>query len=133
MSRVLKVDDPQIPVEPLDDRDEQHVIVLKDIDTCCPSCDLLMNSTAIFRQFCEPMRGDVVASWEMGGELLMTNPSSRTHAATDLGRPPMEHPIYYPITEHLICLEFDKVLPYDGDAVGVHNQCVKVDWSLEGT
>ena len=79
------------------------------------------------------MWGDVVASRQMRGKLLVTSSGSCTLSATDLGRPPMEHPIHYSIAEHRLCLERGKVLPFNGDVEGIHNHCVRVSWSLKGT
>ncbi len=67
----------------------------------------------------------------MGSDSWLTNPSFSAYASTDLSRPPLAHPVHYPVAEHLLSLKRSEVLPFNGDAKGVHNLCMDVVWMLQ--
>ena len=67
----------------------------------------------------------------MRSDAWLTNPSFDAYASTDLSRPPMAHPVHYPIAEHLFCLKRSEVLPFNGDAKGIHNLRMDVAWLLQ--
>ena len=67
----------------------------------------------------------------MGSDSWLTNPSFVAYAPTDLSRPPLAHPIHYPVAEHLLCLKRSEVLSFNGDAKGIHNLCMDVVWLLQ--
>ncbi len=67
----------------------------------------------------------------MGRDSWLTNPNFSASASTDLSRPPLAHPVHYPVAEHLLCLKRSEVLPFNGDAKGVHNLCMDVVWLLQ--
>ena len=60
----------------------------------------------------------------------MTSPSF-AYVSSDLSRPPLAHPVHYPVAEHLLCLKRSEVYPFNGDAKGIHNLRMDVAWLLQ--